>query len=94
MHSMIQSMVHAFCDTSVFPVIETTFPYLVDTRKATGGGAVSSVQFHTFEQDLKTRIRIEDFDFQPIPGIVGKLKVFLTRVIHFSPFPLSPSLFS
>lgn len=46
--SHIQPYVDIYCDDDTMTIIRGVFPYLVDTTKATGGGEVSSLCFHTF----------------------------------------------
>lgn len=73
MHQVIQKHVDVYCDSETFKAIEGIFPYLVDTRKATGGGSVSNLNFHTFEHQDK--LTIDDFCFFPLPvehGFVGE----------------------
>lgn len=72
MHQVIQKHVDVYCDSDTFRAIESTFPYLVDTRKATGGGSVSHLNFYTFEHQDK--LSIDGFCFFPLPvehGLVG-----------------------
>jgi phosphoribosyl 1,2-cyclic phosphodiesterase len=50
-HGCLQDTVNIWADRETQAVVATTFPYLVDQNRATGGGFVSSLQFHTMEAE-------------------------------------------
>ncbi|KAJ3040459.1 hypothetical protein HDV00_010896 [Rhizophlyctis rosea] len=44
----VQDRIDVYLDESTAKVVESTFPYLFDKKKATGGGDVPSLEFHVF----------------------------------------------
>lgn len=48
-HGSIQEAVDIWADRETQAVVASTFPYLVDQGKATGGGFVSTLRFHGME---------------------------------------------
>lgn len=72
MYGVIQKHVDVYCDDETLSSVASTFPYLVDTRKATGGGAVSHLNFHKFSH--KDIVSVDNLKFTPLPvqhGLVG-----------------------
>lgn len=47
-------------------VVATTFPYMVDASRATGGGDVPSFNYHIIEHDKD--FEVEGVKFTPLPG--------------------------
>jgi phosphoribosyl 1,2-cyclic phosphodiesterase len=72
MHGVIQKHVDVYCDDATLESVAMTFPYLVDQKKATGGGAVSHLNFHKFEHS--DEVDIDGVSFIPLlveHGLVG-----------------------
>ncbi|KAI8899410.1 beta-lactamase-like protein [Globomyces pollinis-pini] len=69
----VQDKVDVYCDASTLAVVSSAFPYMVDTKKATGSGEVAAVQFHLIERD-------ENGDM--IPFWLDELKVVPFEVEH------------
>lgn len=59
LHGSIQPHVDVHLSQDTMQFVEHVFPYLVDTRKASGGGDVAGVQFHLLESTAPRH-------FQPI----------------------------
>ncbi|OMJ21924.1 putative hydrolase [Smittium culicis] len=57
---------NVFLNQETFDVIASTFPYIVDTSKATGGGEVPSLRFNIFEND--SVVEVFGIEFTPLPG--------------------------
>lgn len=70
-HGAIQAHVDVHCDGDTFESIRTTFPYLVDPTKATGGGEVSLLKFHQFAHGREATIRIGELEIRPVPLLHG-----------------------
>ncbi len=62
-HGCIQEHVDVYCDEMSMRVVEATFPYLVDRKKATGGGFVTDLRFSTITD---TPMRIGELEIEPI----------------------------
>ncbi|KAJ1861889.1 hypothetical protein LPJ73_000915 [Coemansia sp. RSA 2703] len=43
-----------YCDRDTLGTVAQAFPYLVDTKKATGGGEVPSLDFHVIEEPFRS----------------------------------------
>lgn len=52
----VEMNVPIFLDQATMNVIRQTFPYLIDKRKATGGGFVTSLTFNTFKNDSTFKV--------------------------------------
>ena len=50
------SKVEIYVSSRDFPIIKQSFPYLVDTEKASGSGYVSKIKFIVFEPNSKLNI--------------------------------------
>ncbi|KAJ2858218.1 hypothetical protein J3B02_000430 [Coemansia erecta] len=48
-----KSSIPIFCDSETLQTVSLTFPYLVDTRKATGSGEVPSLTFNVIEEPFR-----------------------------------------
>ncbi|KAJ3417620.1 hypothetical protein HDV05_000077 [Chytridiales sp. JEL 0842] len=57
----IQDSISIYLSLETFDVVSRSFPYLVDSNKATGGGAVPALQFHIFDKDRISSERIPPF---------------------------------
>ncbi|KAJ2001812.1 hypothetical protein GGI04_002079 [Coemansia thaxteri] len=60
-----------YCDKETMDVVAHTFPYLVDTKCATGGGGVSTLLFNVLD-DLTVPFFCNDVKFQPLRVEHGK----------------------
>lgn len=68
-HPTIQPTVEVWCDQETFEVVKGVFPYLVDPKRATGGGAVSALHFNIFAPgDI---ITVGDLQIQTIKLVHG-----------------------
>ncbi|KAF9432737.1 hypothetical protein BGZ76_010388 [Entomortierella beljakovae] len=54
-----------YLDQSTMDTIATTFPYMVDSSKATGGGDVPSFRFNVFDREKD--FEVEGLTFTPLP---------------------------
>lgn len=61
----VQPAIEIYCSKPTFDVVQRTFPYLVDTGKATGSGDVTRINFHIIECE----------DGYPLPFHIDELKV-------------------
>ncbi|KAJ2001813.1 hypothetical protein H4R26_003925 [Coemansia thaxteri] len=61
----LNTAIPIYCDKTTLGVVAQTFPYLVDTKCATGGGEVTSLKFHVID-DLTVPFVCEDIEFQPL----------------------------
>ncbi|KAJ1853069.1 hypothetical protein GGF49_003618 [Coemansia sp. RSA 1853] len=60
-----------YCDRSALETVSGAFPYLVDTRKATGSGAVPQLDFRTIDEPFDA-FTCEGIEFQPLRVEHGK----------------------
>ncbi|KAI9097028.1 beta-lactamase-like protein [Phlyctochytrium arcticum] len=75
----VQSSIDVWCDKKTMGVVESTFPYLVDRDKATGGGDVPKLLFNVFDSSLPSSEEgqlppsfvIEELTVQPLPVVHG-----------------------
>ncbi|KAG0005458.1 hypothetical protein BGZ79_004682 [Entomortierella chlamydospora] len=56
-----------YLDQETMDVVTSTFPYMVDASKATGGGDVPSFTFNVIDHDKD--FEVEGIKFTPLPGI-------------------------
>ncbi|KAI8817804.1 beta-lactamase-like protein, partial [Fimicolochytrium jonesii] len=68
-HLCVQDHIDVYLSPQTMGVVSSSFPYLVDKGKATGGGDVPSLRFHVFEAG------IDKF-------VVGELEVVPLEVEH------------
>ncbi|KAJ2584188.1 hypothetical protein GGH95_000553 [Coemansia sp. RSA 1836] len=54
-----------YCDKETLNVVSRTFPYLVDTRYATGSGLVTQLDFHTIDSSFAP-FECQGIEFQPL----------------------------
>ncbi|OMJ08141.1 putative hydrolase [Smittium culicis] len=76
---------NVFLNQETFDVIASTFPYIVDTSKATGGGEVPSLSFNVFEND--SVIEVFGIEFTPLPvehGLVKNKEPYFSLGFKFS----------
>lgn len=66
----IQQVVNVWCDKVTFKVIQSTFPYLVNPKCATGGGEVSTLSFHLFTPG--ETFHIGELSIEPISVFHGE----------------------
>lgn len=59
-----QKSIKIYLNRSTLQVVEQVFPYLVDTRMATGGGYVTALDFHLIDDD-KT-FTVGELELQPL----------------------------
>jgi phosphoribosyl 1,2-cyclic phosphodiesterase len=55
-----------YLDQMTMDAITTTFPYMVDASKATGGGDIPSFTYNIIEHDKD--FEVEGITFTPLPG--------------------------
>lgn len=65
--SSIQSHINVYLSSEAMEVVTRTFPYLVDSLFATGGGQVADFKYHVF--DANKSFTIEGLEFTPLEGI-------------------------
>lgn len=51
-------------------MVARTFPFLVDSSLATGGGQVADFKYHVIDTDKP--FEIEGLEFMPLPGNLSK----------------------
>ncbi|KAJ3024169.1 hypothetical protein HKX48_005572 [Thoreauomyces humboldtii] len=71
----VQDHVPVYLSRSTMEVVSGAFPYLVDRKKATGGGDVPSVVFHELQEDGRDQAKpfwIEEMKVQPLVVEHGK----------------------
>lgn len=68
----IQESIHVYLDAATMESVARAFPYMVDTRNATGGGEVAALQFHLIEQDENGVLPfiVEETKIIPFEGIL------------------------
>eukprot|EP00835_Amoeboradix_gromovi_P007072 NODE_1035_length_1872_cov_0.195713.p1 type:complete len:281 gc:universal NODE_1035_length_1872_cov_0.195713:511-1353(+) len=74
-----------YCSRGTLKVIENTFPYLVDTRNASGGGDVAKLCFHVIADEFEDSVSQHTMDPLPFINIFG-IKIEFVPVHHgFNP---------
>lgn len=72
----IQGNLDVYCSKETLPTVTCAFPYLVDAKKATGGGAVSRLNFKVFDEESDNMVvkpfQIGDLTIQPIKVVHGE----------------------
>ncbi|ORY32721.1 hypothetical protein BCR33DRAFT_856440 [Rhizoclosmatium globosum] len=66
----VQSSIPIYCDASTFAVVKGAFPYLVDTKKATGGGQIAALEFRVFDV-AEGSLTVEGIDIIPFHVVHG-----------------------
>ncbi|PVU85932.1 hypothetical protein BB559_006747 [Furculomyces boomerangus] len=77
--------IDVYMNNETFKVVSQTFPYIVDTSKATGGGEVPKLNFKIFDND--ETLNIFGIDFIPLEvehGIQGPGQTYLSLGFKFS----------
>lgn len=66
----IQKCVEIYLDKATMEVVERCFPYMVDTKKATGSGEVAALKFIIIDEDENGVIpfKIDDQEIIPFEG--------------------------
>ncbi|KAG0054470.1 hypothetical protein BGZ83_011157 [Gryganskiella cystojenkinii] len=59
-----------YLDQPTMDIIASTFPYMVDSSKATGGGDIPSFKYHIIDHD--NDFEVEGVQFTPLPVHHGK----------------------
>ena len=62
----IQSKIDVYLDHETFKVVQRSFPYLTDTKNATGGGEVALTNFQLIEAEIP--FQIDGFEIIPFAG--------------------------
>jgi hypothetical protein len=57
----VQDSIPIYLNSETMDVIERAFPYMVDQTKATGGGAVPSLEFHVYDKDRQGDEMLQEF---------------------------------
>jgi phosphoribosyl 1,2-cyclic phosphodiesterase len=61
----IQESVNLYLDRETMKVVETTYPYLVDQKQATGSGEVGALNFHVLEDPHQEFTLFDELKIQP-----------------------------
>ncbi|RKO90716.1 beta-lactamase-like protein, partial [Blyttiomyces helicus] len=71
----VQDSIPVYLSKECMSVVESVFPYLVDTKKATGGGDVPALDFHVFGDGPEgyKPFNIEELEVIPIEVDHGKV---------------------
>jgi hypothetical protein len=62
-----QYSIPVYLDQNTMDTVANTFPYMVDSSKATGGGDIPSFKYNIIEHDKD--FEVEGVTFTPLPGI-------------------------
>ena len=65
--NIVQSTVDVYCDQTTFSTIQHSFPYLVDSKKATGGGDVVDLKFHVFPDGFHDIVLFDELIVNAFP---------------------------
>ncbi|KAJ2721457.1 hypothetical protein GGI07_003970 [Coemansia sp. Benny D115] len=63
--SSLKMSIPIYCDRETFKTVDMAFPYLVDTRKATGSGEVPSLDFRMIDEPFLP-FECQGIQFQPL----------------------------
>ncbi|EIE84792.1 hypothetical protein RO3G_09502 [Rhizopus delemar RA 99-880] len=69
LNSSIQPHINVYLSSECMEVVARTFPFLVDTSLATGGGQVADFKYHVIDTDKP--FEIEGLEFMPLPAYHG-----------------------
>ncbi|KAI7867168.1 beta-lactamase-like protein [Spinellus fusiger] len=64
LHGAVQTKIDIYLCSDTMSTVSTTFPYLVDSQKATGGGDVASFQYHII--NANQNFTIHGLNFTPL----------------------------
>ncbi|KAI8366045.1 metallo-beta-lactamase family protein [Radiomyces spectabilis] len=65
LNGAIQNRIDIYLAPETMDTVETTFPFLVDAKNATGGGDVATFKYHIFKEDAP--FSINGLEFMPLP---------------------------
>ncbi|KAG1149234.1 hypothetical protein G6F37_004361 [Rhizopus arrhizus] len=69
LNSSIQPHINLYLSSECMEVVARTFPFLVDSSLATGGGQVADFKYHVIDTDRP--FEIEGLEFMPLPAYHG-----------------------
>ncbi|CAI2166801.1 8829_t:CDS:2 [Funneliformis geosporum] len=65
LHNVIQESIPVYLTSSTFESVQNLFPYLVDSKQASGGGDLPSFQWNMI--DINHSFNVEGLEFTPLP---------------------------
>ncbi|KIY52801.1 hypothetical protein FISHEDRAFT_34626 [Fistulina hepatica ATCC 64428] len=73
LHKQVQDHVDIYASEATYNEVQRAFPYLVDKKFATGGGAVPEFNWHIVYNNVPFQLENSDVTIRPFNGMCGAL---------------------